>query len=273
MFIDPQRLRINDPGDMRIETLWLGHGRYPALVIDNFYRDPDHVREIALGLDYLPPLTGGHPGYLARISLSMASILAFYFPTLESLQRQAHPWAFFRYEPAGSRPPRPVSQAPHVDDGLLSGLLYLNLPEQCRGGTSFYRHVETGAEVLLPHSLVLGTSPHDNLDEQVVAKMKELGALDAFRRWKQGNEGDEDDHTTFHDDILHTPGSQDDFITDGAGGWEMTRMLEMKYNRLVLFPGFLIHSSYYRREWSGEEPGSWRLTQNFFLPWPKKPVD
>lgn len=117
MFIDPQRMRTNEPGDMQIGNLWLGDGRCPALVIDNFYRDPDHLREIALGLHYLPP-TGKRPGYLAMLSLSMESILAFlharfadfYFPSLDTLQRQAHPWAFFRCEPAGSRPPRPVSR-------------------------------------------------------------------------------------------------------------------------------------------------------------------
>jgi hypothetical protein len=277
MYIDRQRLRVNEPGDMRIEPLRLGNGRYPALVIDNFYRDPDDVREMALALDYLPPLTGKHPGYVARISLSMESMLSFlharfadfYYPTLESLQQQAHPWAFFRYEPAGSRSPRPVSRAPHVDDGLLSGVLYLNLPDQCRGGTSFYRHVETGAEAVFPCSLVSGSSPHGNVDEQVVAKMKALGALDAFRRWSQGHDAGEADYAIFHDDILNTPGSKD-FITGDAGGWEMTRRIEMKYNRLVLFPGFLIHSSCYRREWAGEDPGSWRLTQNFFLSWPEK---
>jgi hypothetical protein len=159
-----------------------------------------------------------------------------------------------------------------VDDVLLAGVLYLNLPDQCRGGTSFYRHVETGTEVLLPKSVVSGRSPHDSLDPQVVAKMRDLGAMDAFRRW-QGHDGNDDDYATFHDEIVNTPGSGDDFITDGAGGWAMTRMLEMKYNRLVLYPSFLLHSPYYRREWAIKEPGGWRLTQNFFLRWPKKPGD
>ncbi len=281
MFIDAERLRINDPADMRIETLWLGNGRYPALIIDNFYRDADYVRQIALGLNYLPPVTGKHPGYVGVISLGMESILAFlharvadfYFPTLESLQRQAHPWAFFACKPAGSRPPRPVSRRPHGDQVLLAGVLYLNLPDQCRGGTSFYRHVETGAEAVLPQSVVSGTSPHANLDEEVVEKMKGLGAFDAFLRWKQDNEGDRNAYSVFHNFILNTPGSDENSITGSVGGWEMTRMLEMRYNRMVLYPGFLLHSPYHRREWFGEEPDTCRLTQNFFLGWPKKPGD
>jgi hypothetical protein len=278
MFTDPQRLRMNDPGDMRIEALWLGNGCYPALVIDDFYRDPGYVREIALGLHYLPP-TGKHPGYLAMLSLSMESMLAFlherfanfYFPTLESLQRQAHPWAFFRCEPAGSRPPRPVSRRPHVDNALLAGVLYLNLPQQCRGGTALYRHVDTGMEAVIPAEVIAGRGPQTNLDEGVVTKMKDLGAFNAFLRWKQDNDGPAKGYETFCRSVLRTPGSEDDFITDGAGGWEMTRMLEMKFNRLVLYPGFVLHSAYHRREWFGEEPGSCRLTQNFFLGWPRQP--
>jgi hypothetical protein len=53
----------------------------PALVIDNFYRDPDCVREIALGLHYLPP-TGKHPGPLAMLSPSMEPTLAFLYEHL-----------------------------------------------------------------------------------------------------------------------------------------------------------------------------------------------
>lgn len=277
MIIDPQRLRINDPGDMQIEKLWLGNGRYPALVIDNFYRDPDYVREIALGLHYLPP-TGKHPGYVAMLSLSMEPMLAFlhvhfadfYFPSLDSLQQQAHPWAFFRCEPAGSRPPRPVSGRPHVDDALLAGVLYLNLPDQCRGGTAFYRHVDTGVEAIIQKSVIAGSSPHENLDEQVVAKMKEQGAFDAFLRWMQDNEGVVRGYEKFASAILQTPGLEDNFITDSAGGWEMTQTVPMKYNRLALYPSFVLHSACYRREWFGEELASCRLTQNFFFSWPTR---
>jgi hypothetical protein len=226
----------------------------------------------------VPPSSGHHPGCIAMISLSMKPVLAFlhehfahfYYPTLQSLQRQAHPWAFFRYEPAGSAARRPVPREPHVDEVLLAGVLYLNRPDQCRGGTSFYRHVETGAEVVLPKSMGSGLSGYDNLDPQVVEKMKSLGALDAFEQWKQNHKGDAKDYGSFRNRILNTPGSRDDFITDSAGGWEMTRMLEMKYNRLVLYPGFVLHSPYWRREWSVDEPGSRRLTQNFFLRWPKQ---
>lgn len=83
-------------------------------------------------------------------------------------------------------------------------------------------------EAVIPPSVMAGRSSHADLDEQVVAKMKDLGAFDAFLRWKQGNEGAGKGYETFVGAILRTPGADDDFITDGAGGWEMTRAVEMK---------------------------------------------
>ena len=276
--IDPERLRLNDEADMRIVTLQLGGGRYPALVVDGFYRDPEHVRQVALGLDYLPPTSGRHPGYLAMLSLGMAPILEFlyrrfadfYFPTAASLLRQAHPWAFFRCEPRGSRPTRPVSQRPHIDDALLAGVVYLNLPGQCRGGTALYRHRATQVEALIPQKVVVPGGTPDELDASVVAKMKDAGAYDDFARWKQDHPGDDQGYHSYASQVLGSPGNADGFITDSTEAWEMTRLFEMRFNRLVIYPGFVLHSAYYRPEWFGDDPAGCRLTQNFFLAWPRR---
>jgi len=277
LLIDLQRLSINDPKDMLVRKLSFLDGRFPAIVIDNFYRDPDHVRSVALGLHYLPPSDGWHPGYSAVLSVSMEPMLrflhgclaSFYFPTLESFLRQARPWLFHRWEPAGARKQRPVSSRPHRDDSMLAGVLYLNLPDQCRGGTAFYRHKETGTEALIPERVVSRQGPRAQVDEQVVEKMKATGALDAFLRWKQTNEGPAKGYSTYSSTILGAPGADEGFfITDSAGEWERTQLLEMKFNRLVVYPAFLMHSAYYRPEWFGTEADSCRLTQNFFFDWP-----
>jgi hypothetical protein len=43
------------PGDTDIQHIELGEHRYPALVVDGFYRDPDPVRALALALRYRAP--------------------------------------------------------------------------------------------------------------------------------------------------------------------------------------------------------------------------
>ena len=128
LLMDLQRLSINDPKDMRVRKLSFLDGRLPAIVIDNVYRDPDHGRSVALGLHYLPPSNGWHPGYSAVLSVSMepmlrflhACLASFYFPPLQSFLRQERAWLFHRWEAAGARKQRPASSRPHRDDSMLA---------------------------------------------------------------------------------------------------------------------------------------------------------
>ncbi len=281
MHVHPERLQINKPGDMQIQRLLLGDKRYPALVIDNFYRDPDHVRQAALGLQYLTPYSGKHPGYLAQMTMPMAPILSFlyecfanfYYPSLESFLQHEQPWSFTRIENAGHRTPRPRPRTPHVDVALLAGLVFLNPPDQCRGGTSMYRHIHTQATAVIHADTMAGRTTSTSVggnadaDPDTVERMKNLGAFEPYVRWKKDGQGD--DYDEYFAQIFSTRGVKDGYITDSAGGWELTELLEMKYNRLVLYPGCLLHSPYFRPEWFGDTPETCRLTQNFFFGWPK----
>jgi hypothetical protein len=275
-FVHPEKLQINNPSDMRIQSLSLGDQRYPALVIDNFYRDPDHVRKTALGLHYVSPFSGMHPGYMALLSIPMAPVLTFlydcyarfYFPSLESFLLKERPWTFMRMEPPGSRPARPVARTPHVDAPLLAGLVYLNTPKQCRGGTALYRHVLSQATAVIHRDTFARRGNHANVDPDTLARMKTLGAPEPYERWK--SEGRVQDYDAYWRLIFCTRGEAQGPITGSAGGWEMIELLEMKYNRLVLYPGFLLHSPHYRPEWFGQTPDSYRLTQNFAIEWPEE---
>jgi hypothetical protein len=274
--IDPERLQINHPGNMRIQTLWLGDARYPGLVVDNFYRDPDYVRATALGLHYVVPFAGMHPGHMALLSVPMAPILSFlydccahfYYPSREGFMLTERPWTFFRIESSGSRPARPVTRTPHVDGPLLAGLVYLNLPAQCRGGTALYRHVHSRATAVIHRDAFLGRGSHANVHKDTLERMKALGAAEPYLRWK--SEGRVQDYDEYWQRIFCTRGEANGPITESTGGWERVELLEMKFNRLVLYPGFLLHSPYYQREWFGETPDSYRLTQNIFADWPEE---
>lgn len=158
---------------------------YPLLIVDDLYRDPAAVRELALGLDY-PVRRSRYPGAEACVEASQRELMAL----LSELTGEAFgfrvgplPAAVAEREPLAekdrplppkgaspARPPAPVDAGwagssygshafftvmtvpqdggvPHVDayDGILmTGLIYLNLPEQCRGGTALFRHRETG---------------------------------------------------------------------------------------------------------------------------------
>lgn len=116
------------------------------IVIDNFYSDPMAVREIALEENYqdvrllnYPGLQSEHAFYNNRmIQKFQESIGAVIDPDVEVLT-----FGKFRFMTSESGSRIKV----HVD-GLAewTGIVYLNPPEQCEGGTVFYRHKVTGLE-------------------------------------------------------------------------------------------------------------------------------
>lgn len=276
MTIDLERLLPNRPEDTDFQILELGEHRYPALVVDGFYREPDHVRELALSLRYQNP-PGLYPGYWACMGLPMEALVSavyerfahWYFPSAHSMEKEALSWQFFRSErQRAGDPPRPVSKQPHVDTGLLVGLVYLNKPEDCRGGTSFFRHKATGAQELLPVEVfegrsLMGRSP---ADRALRDRLWQHGACEPYERHLSA--GHVQDYAGYWKQLMNTPGDPHDNIVDSCGGWELSQVVEMKYNRLLLMPGFSFHSTHFRDDWFGNTPETWRLTANFMFTWP-----
>lgn len=119
------------------------------VVIDDFYDNPYEVRRKALACDY--PVVEGEitfPGRNSRQKLlpqgldQVISDIAgepLYGPPLP---QSSH--GRFRVTLAGE----PGRYAVHVDPGSFrwAGIVYLNLPEQCRSGTAFYRHRQSGSD-------------------------------------------------------------------------------------------------------------------------------
>src|SRR6185437_5127303 len=61
----------------------------------------------------------------------------------------------------------------HIDQSHWSGILYLTRPEDCRGGTEFFRHLPTGSDhlPLTPEALkAAGYSSYDELRAQILDK-------------------------------------------------------------------------------------------------------
>jgi hypothetical protein len=270
MKIDLERLLPNHPEETDIQLIEVGNGRYPALVVDNFYRDPDHMRDFALSLHYrIPP--GVYPGHWAEMSLSLEAVVSsvyerfarWYFPSAAVMAAKASSWQFLNNERRAGDPPRPSSHRPHVDIGLLVGLVYLNKPEHCRGGTAFFRHQDTGAEAVLPKEIF---EYRGLIDPAIRDRVWQHGAHLPYDKARET--GLVTDYADYWKRIAETPGDEQDNIIDGHGGWDLTRVVEMKYNRLLLFPGFVLHSPQFRAEWFGNTPETWRLTQNFMFYWP-----
>lgn len=113
------------------------------IVIDDFYPDPAQVRAVALSAEY--PKVEGPLTYPGRNSAQK-----FLPPGLDDvISRVVGERVVGSADPGPSHGKfritlehEPSRYLVHVDPSMLSwvGVLYLNPPGQCRGGTSFFRH-------------------------------------------------------------------------------------------------------------------------------------
>lgn len=173
------------------------------VIVDDFLADPRSLREAALRLTY-PPQSGAFPGRnsLERIQLDglvpqVSRILGEPLRLLDPPQSHAK----CRITLAGD-----VGRARvHVDQSHWSGILYLTLPEHCRGGTDFFRHRRSGTE----------RAPISE------AELRAMG----YASMQQ-----------MHQDIIENDSNDE-------AAWELTMRASMRYNRLVLLRPWFWHSA------------------------------
>lgn len=108
--------------------------------------------------------------------------------------------------------------------GTFTGILFLNPPEQCSGGTAFWKHREYGWE----HH----PTPH---------QLQAAGLENTDDLWKR----------------IHQEGFDE-------SKWELTEMVPMRFNRLILFWSPRYHSRYPQVSF-GTNLNDARLIKVFFL--------
>lgn len=174
------------------------------MILDDFLADPHAARRAALALGYDKALKGGnYPGTLSNRPLEIGGLD-------EMVQRHigvaVKPQAgtshnHCRITLAGEAGRSGV----HVDPCFYSGILYLSLPEHCRGGTDFFRHKRTGLDRVTsdPGELMrAGYADPNKLIEDVVNADTLMPAK-----------------------------------------WEKTFTAPMRFNRLILFSPWMFHNS------------------------------
>lgn len=175
------------------------------LIVDDFLApaDAQALREHALRLRY-PAQDGAFPGRnsVERLNIDgMAEAVSALVnePLVPLDPPQSH--GKFRITLAGDRGRAHV----HVDPSHWSGILYLSRPEDCRGGTEFFRHLPTRTD-------------HAPLDD---AELHAMGYTDRQRMF---------------DEVIGRDGKD-------PSKWEMTMRAPMRFNRLVLLRPWLWHTA------------------------------
>lgn len=211
----------------------VGPGKSKVIVCDNFYKNPDMVRELALSI---PPSVNERIASNLPVGPDSGRINAFYmldhFATpIEEMFKQSLP-EIYEKAPIGyfqrsfldatflvnvmtgkNLPPRvPHCDAPHPY--LYAAVIFLNTPEECQGGTALY---------------TFGGEHRGNANTMDVA-----GTIPV-----------------------------DHYVTDNEGDWEMLELIEMKYNRFVMYPQWQYHTAYIKPDMFVD--GTYRINQCFFI--------
>jgi len=186
------------------------------IVIDDFYADPDKVRNIALNAEYRNVQKLNYPGYQtvnAFVSEALKKKLGKLIGKPIEIHMEDVTFGKFRIMLKESTSRLKV----HLDRASdWTGVLYLTPQENCQGGTAFYRHRETGLDgpVGDEESKRFGHENWENLEEAIIER---------------------------------------DTLRDAA--WEETMFVGMKYNRLVLFRGGELFHSHTRSFGQCKESG------------------
>lgn len=173
------------------------------IVVDDFLDNPHELRNAALRLTY-PDQEGAFPGRnsLERINLDgliqqASRIVGEPLELLSPLQSHAK----CRITLAADEGRAKV----HVDRSHWSGILYLSLPEDCQGGTDFFRHRRT------------------NTDRRPINE-RELAAM-GYTSMEE-----------VHREIIEKDSNDD-------SKWERTMRVPMRFNRLVMLRPWLWHTA------------------------------
>ncbi|ALN60941.1 hypothetical protein GLA29479_53 [Lysobacter antibioticus] len=173
------------------------------IVVDDFFEHADGLRDAALRLTY-PDQQGAFPGRNSQERIELDGLAQYVSSIVGERLKVISPLgshAKFRITLGSDQGRGKV----HVDPGYWSGVLYLSRPEDCRGGTDFFRHRRTNTDRRPMNERELAELGYASIDEA-------------------------------HQDIIERDGLDDSC-------WETTMTVPMRFNRLILLRPWLWHTA------------------------------
>lgn len=241
---------------LKVQKVYLGERRSLALVVDNFYKRPELVRNLVFTAPatLCKTITGHSPGPRVSIGADLSAPTGFILDLVEKhFNRIFHDEkfaskSFFKSNFTGNllnsdKKPTTKQRTPHWDSVPFAAVAYLNTPDEVKGGTGFYRHRKTGLEGMFTKRYATKQDVDQLL--AVFKKFPKLKNYEALAKF-----------------VMKYPKHVKEFITDSNEDWELTNMIEMKYNRLVLYEGDLFHAVYFKKNWYKD---LFRVTQTWFM--------
>lgn len=204
-----------------------------VVVVDNFYKNPYMVRNLALNIPASrnQRIRGMNPAWRINAFYDMDNMAWIfdqlarqYFPKemenfSQDYMQQSFMNATFMVNVMQTDNLPPL--VPHMDNSSghhLASTIYLNTANECNGGTSFYKY---GGKTYYDN-------PHEMKTLDVAGKM----------------------HVS-------------EYITDSIGDFEMIGMVPMVFNRMILYNQAVLHTAYVKPQMFVDD--LYRLNQQFFI--------
>lgn len=266
--LDRERMELNSEDDLNFELVHVGEGGCPVVVVDNLYKDPEYVRDVAASLYYKQSSELGYSTLSSLISLPMndfwtrfhESFAHLYGITKELVRSSARPFFCF-YKSEGSLPAT-------LEGGrnFLQGMIFLNLPEQGGGELRFHQQKKWNMKDVVIDEEVLELAYYikglknprralTRLEQKTVKNSMDKGLFSHF--FQMLEEGKVEDYT----DYIRIWEEEKNRVSEAS--WETIQTVEIKENRLICSPAFLIHSL-----WMGGNASD-ALVQHAVLGWPR----
>ena len=201
--IDEQEtFAINEELGARVEIM--GWQEFPIVYIDDFYKNPDLVRNLAISC----PATGnplvlkGVPGKRVDMNMDLKPFFNVWEEVAQNVfgltKEEVNPFRLGMFRngfTVNVTQSEDRSKLPHIDcedvhERGWAGIIYLNKLEECNGGTAFYNY-----------------------------KGNQVNPKDA-QLWSEVS------------------------VQGSTGPWEMIHCVEMKYNRFIMYPFNVLHGAY-----------------------------
>ena len=174
------------------------------IVIDDFFDNPERLHEQALSAEF--PTRHAqevYPGRNSSMAIQLSGIENLVSNIVKEQVRPA-PNSSHQRPRLALEGDQAHGMSVHMDMCHWSGIIYLTPEAHCQGGTHFYRHRKTGWEMAPVWPGMAEAAGYATPDEALKAVMADSTSPDA---------------------------------------WEETMMFPMKFNRLVLFRGYLWHDA------------------------------
>jgi hypothetical protein len=232
----PEELfRVNEALRYRLYSMPAEAGSF--VIVDDFYADPVAVRRLLLTTPYpvwdrdvsganLVEYSDCRQGFQLSFNEPQDAIRALCAQTLDvrlPRNRTSFVSNLFR---SHTEPPSGAQPRPHDDGICIAAIVMLNTPEECAGGTAFYRS-RAPALTCMP---IQADEYRARRGQVYTGTRNEVGAGYFLDGWEQY--------------------------------WERVATVEMRFNRLLIYPGVLFHGHWHA-------PGSfvdcWRVNQAMFF--------